>query len=241
MNEDQKHRLFREADASCSARELSGARIAVWGLAFKPNTDDMREAPALTLIEELLAAGATVVAHDPVAMNEAKHRLGDRVEFADVELRRRSPAPTRSSSSPTGTSTGIRISRESSRRFAARWLSTDAICTRSRRCARWVSRMRRLAASSSAERVDRSRDRRCWPRRIARRRDARRRLAEPGHLARQLFRRPHGESRRRRGVPSRTHQGHRGAGSRRRRTSSTTSASTRGSRRRSTTCAWSTT
>jgi UDPglucose 6-dehydrogenase len=54
----------------------------VWGLAFKPNTDDIREAPALTLIEALLGAGATVAAHDPVAMNEAKHRLGDRVEFA---------------------------------------------------------------------------------------------------------------------------------------------------------------
>ena len=49
----------------------------MWGLAFKPNTDDMREAPALTLIEDLLAAGATVVAHDPVAMDEAKRRLGD--------------------------------------------------------------------------------------------------------------------------------------------------------------------
>ena len=54
----------------------------MWGLAFKPQTDDMRESPALTLIDELLAAGATVVAHDPVAMPEAKRRLGDRVDFA---------------------------------------------------------------------------------------------------------------------------------------------------------------
>jgi UDPglucose 6-dehydrogenase len=54
----------------------------VWGLAFKPNTDDLRESPALVLIEDLLAAGATVVAHDPVAMTEAQHRLGDRVTFA---------------------------------------------------------------------------------------------------------------------------------------------------------------
>jgi UDPglucose 6-dehydrogenase len=62
--------------------DLRGARIAVWGLAFKPNTDDMRESPSLVLIDELLESGATVVAHDPVAMTEAKHRLGDRVTFA---------------------------------------------------------------------------------------------------------------------------------------------------------------
>ena len=59
----------------------------MWGLAFKPNTDDMREAPALTLIDELLGAGRAVVVHDPVAMDEAKHRLGDRVDVRGVELR----------------------------------------------------------------------------------------------------------------------------------------------------------
>jgi UDPglucose 6-dehydrogenase len=62
--------------------DLIGARVAVWGLAFKPNTDDMRDAPSLTLIDALLSAGATVVAHDPVAMDEAKRRLGERVRFA---------------------------------------------------------------------------------------------------------------------------------------------------------------
>jgi UDPglucose 6-dehydrogenase len=62
--------------------DLTGTRIAVWGLAFKPNTDDMREAPALSLIEDLLGAGASVAAHDPVAMDEAKHKLGSTVDFA---------------------------------------------------------------------------------------------------------------------------------------------------------------
>ncbi|MEO6877578.1 MAG: UDP-glucose/GDP-mannose dehydrogenase family protein, partial [Gemmatimonadaceae bacterium] len=70
VNDDQKHRLMEKLTTALGA-ELSGARIAVWGLAFKPNTDDMREAPALTLIEALLAAGASVMVHDPVAMDEA--------------------------------------------------------------------------------------------------------------------------------------------------------------------------
>jgi len=58
--------------------DLSGRVIALWGLAFKPNTDDMREAPALTVISELLAAGAQIRAFDPVAMNEARRVLGER-------------------------------------------------------------------------------------------------------------------------------------------------------------------
>jgi UDPglucose 6-dehydrogenase len=74
VNEEQKHRLFAKLRAALGG-DVSGTRIAVWGLAFKPNTDDMREAPSLTLIEELMSAGATVVAHDPVAMTEAKERL----------------------------------------------------------------------------------------------------------------------------------------------------------------------
>ena len=56
--------------------------MAVWGLSFKPNTDDMRESPALALIESVLAAGGTVVAHDPAAMDEARRRLGDRIGYA---------------------------------------------------------------------------------------------------------------------------------------------------------------
>jgi UDPglucose 6-dehydrogenase len=58
--------------------QLKGMKIALWGLAFKPNTDDMREAPALTIIDELLGAGATVSAFDPVAMTEAKRIVGSR-------------------------------------------------------------------------------------------------------------------------------------------------------------------
>lgn len=81
-NERQKRRVFEKLSA-VFAGELDGRRIAVWGLAFKANTDDMRESPALTLIDALLAAGATVVAHDPVALAEAKRRLGDRVEYAE--------------------------------------------------------------------------------------------------------------------------------------------------------------
>jgi len=80
-NEVQKHRLFEKLRELLG--DVSGRRIAVWGLAFKPNTDDMREAASLVLIEELLAAGATVVAHDPVAMHETQRRLGDRIEYAD--------------------------------------------------------------------------------------------------------------------------------------------------------------
>jgi UDPglucose 6-dehydrogenase len=62
--------------------DLSGKVIAVWGLAFKPNTDDMREAPSLVSIEGLLRRGAEVVAHDPVAVEEARHHLGDRIAYA---------------------------------------------------------------------------------------------------------------------------------------------------------------
>jgi UDPglucose 6-dehydrogenase len=81
VNDDQKHRMFDKLRGALGA-DLTGARVAVWGLAFKPNTDDMRDAPSLTLIDALLSAGATVVAHDPVAMDEAKRRLGERVRFA---------------------------------------------------------------------------------------------------------------------------------------------------------------
>ena len=57
--------------------DLKGLHFALWGLAFKPNTDDMREAPAIVVIEALLAAGATVTAYDPVAMTEAKRVMGE--------------------------------------------------------------------------------------------------------------------------------------------------------------------
>jgi UDPglucose 6-dehydrogenase len=80
-NEKQKHRLSEKVRAVLGA-DLTGKRIALWGLAFKANTDDMRESPALVLIEELLAAGATVVAHDPAAMHETERRIGNRIQYA---------------------------------------------------------------------------------------------------------------------------------------------------------------
>ena len=82
-NERQKRRLFEKLERALHG-QVQGAHIALWGLAFKPNTDDMREAPALTLICALLGAGATVTVHDPAAMAEAKHRLGDSVSYADT-------------------------------------------------------------------------------------------------------------------------------------------------------------
>jgi UDPglucose 6-dehydrogenase len=82
VNDRQKHRLFEKLGEALKG-DLKGARVAIWGLAFKPNTDDMREAPSLTLIEDLLAAGARVVAHDPAAMPEAKRRIGGRIELAE--------------------------------------------------------------------------------------------------------------------------------------------------------------
>ena len=83
VNEAQKHRLFEKLSAALGGA-MRGARVAVWGLAFKPNTDDMREAPALTLIDDLLAAGASVAAHDPVAMPEAKRRLDSKVVLVET-------------------------------------------------------------------------------------------------------------------------------------------------------------
>jgi UDPglucose 6-dehydrogenase len=80
-NARQKERLFEKLVAALG-RDAKGSTIAVWGLAFKPNTDDMREAPSLTLIERLLDVGARVSAHDPAATHEATRRLGDRVAFA---------------------------------------------------------------------------------------------------------------------------------------------------------------
>jgi UDPglucose 6-dehydrogenase len=82
-NAAQKRRLFQKL-SSALGESLAGARIALWGLAFKPQTDDMREAPALTLLEDLLATGASVAAHDPAAMHEAKRRLGTSIHFAET-------------------------------------------------------------------------------------------------------------------------------------------------------------
>ena len=82
-NDAQKHRAFAKLEAALGG-SVAGCRVAVWGLAFKPQTDDMREAPSLTLIDALLRAGAAVCAHDPAAVHEARRRLGDRVEYAET-------------------------------------------------------------------------------------------------------------------------------------------------------------
>jgi UDPglucose 6-dehydrogenase len=80
VNERQKRRLGEKILAHFGGK-LQGKRIAVWGLAFKPGTDDIREAPALTLIEQLLEAGASVCATDQVAIPAVRKLLGDRIEF----------------------------------------------------------------------------------------------------------------------------------------------------------------
>ncbi len=81
-NERQKQRMFEKLH-SILGDDMRGSRIAIWGLAFKPQTDDMREAPSLTLIDMLLEAGASVIAHDPVAMKEALRRLDARIAYAE--------------------------------------------------------------------------------------------------------------------------------------------------------------
>ena len=81
VNESQKDILFRKLQKYYH-NDLKGKTIAMWGLAFKPETDDMREAPALVLIEKLLAAGCQIRVYDPVAMDEAKRRVGDSVYYS---------------------------------------------------------------------------------------------------------------------------------------------------------------
>ncbi|MBA3314614.1 MAG: UDP-glucose/GDP-mannose dehydrogenase family protein [Planctomycetaceae bacterium] len=80
VNDRQKSVLFDKID-SYFGSDLAGKTIAVWGLAFKPKTDDIREAPALVLIESLLAAGATVRVHDPVAMENVRAKFGDKLTY----------------------------------------------------------------------------------------------------------------------------------------------------------------
>ena len=81
VNNDQKNILFDKFLEYYNG-DIKGKKVALWGLSFKPNTDDMREAPALVLVESLISAGCTISGYDPVAMEEAKRRLGDRVAYA---------------------------------------------------------------------------------------------------------------------------------------------------------------
>jgi UDPglucose 6-dehydrogenase len=82
VNNRQKQWLFLKLERHYG--DLKGRNIALWGLAFKPNTDDMREAPSRTLMEALWKAGASVTAYDPVAMQEAAHLYGERKDLSFV-------------------------------------------------------------------------------------------------------------------------------------------------------------
>jgi UDPglucose 6-dehydrogenase len=84
VNDDQKSVLFNKIKKHFGGN-LTGKTFAMWGLSFKPNTDDMREAPSLVLIDKLIGEGARVRAYDPVAMQEAEHLLGNRVQLVNTE------------------------------------------------------------------------------------------------------------------------------------------------------------
>lgn len=82
VNDLQKQIVYHKIVKALGSDRLAGKRIALWGLAFKPETDDMREAPALVVIDLLLKAGASVTVFDPVAMDECRRRIGDAVSYA---------------------------------------------------------------------------------------------------------------------------------------------------------------
>jgi UDPglucose 6-dehydrogenase len=84
VNEDQKLHLM-PGIMNYFNSDLKGKHFALWGLAFKPNTDDIREAPALYMIEALTAAGATVCAFDPEAMKNVKGVVGDKITYAESQ------------------------------------------------------------------------------------------------------------------------------------------------------------
>ncbi len=86
VNERQKHLLFDMVRKHYDG-DLRGKHFAMWGLAFKPNTDDMREAPALAIVERLLEAGATVTAFDPEATDMSRdHYIGDKIQYAEKPM-----------------------------------------------------------------------------------------------------------------------------------------------------------
>ncbi len=84
VNHDQKTKLFPTMEGYFKG-DLKGKKIALWGLAFKPNTDDIREAPALYMIDKLLSAGAEVTAYDPEAIARVKEVVGDKINYVENE------------------------------------------------------------------------------------------------------------------------------------------------------------
>ena len=82
VNNDQKLVLFNKI-MNYYKGDIKGKTIALWGLSFKPQTDDMREAPSLYIVKNLLQAGALVKAYDPIAINEAKHHFGDTISYCE--------------------------------------------------------------------------------------------------------------------------------------------------------------
>ncbi|MFP5411300.1 MAG: nucleotide sugar dehydrogenase, partial [Gammaproteobacteria bacterium] len=85
---DAQKKVLPEKVKSIFGADLEGKRFALWGLAFKPNTDDMREAPSRSIVADLVAAGATLTAYDPVAMHEARRVFSDQhtITFAENPL-----------------------------------------------------------------------------------------------------------------------------------------------------------
>ena len=81
VNERQKGILFEKLQKSFAGESLQGKTVALWGLSFKPETDDMRESTALVMIDKLLKAGCNVRAYDPIAMDECKRRIGDKITY----------------------------------------------------------------------------------------------------------------------------------------------------------------
>lgn len=84
VNEKQKSVLFQKI-LNRFQGDIAGKTFAIWGLSFKPNTDDMREAPSLVIIEHILKAGGKVKAYDPIAIPETQHVLGNKIEYSNTE------------------------------------------------------------------------------------------------------------------------------------------------------------
>lgn len=82
VNENQKAIIYNKINAYFKG-ELKDKKFALWGLSFKPNTDDMREAPALVLIDKLINAGAEIIAYDPEAIKETKRKIGNKIKYAE--------------------------------------------------------------------------------------------------------------------------------------------------------------